>query len=93
MLFAIHCLDKPGVLERRMQALPAHRDYLDNSDINVVMSGPLVEEDDDSKIIGGMYVLEADDRATLDEILKNDPLVQADIWETVNIHPFIKRVG
>lgn len=93
MLFVIHCLDKPGMMEKRMQAISAHRDYLDNSGIKVVMSGPLVEEDDEAKIIGSVYVLEAENRATLDAILKDDPLVQADIWETVNINTFIKRVG
>lgn len=93
MLFVMHCLDKPGMMEKRMQVMQAHRDYLDNSDVNVVMSGPLVADDDEGKIIGSLYVLEAENRAALEAIQRDDPLVQADIWESVNVQAFIKRVG
>lgn len=93
MLFAIHCIDKPGVLEKRMQVMQAHRDYLDNSAITVVMSGPLVDDDDEAKVIGSLYVVEAADRAAIDAFQKDDPLFQANIWETVNVQGFVKRVG
>lgn len=93
MLFVIHCLDKPGQLEKRMSVMQAHRDYLDQSDIAVVMSGPLVDDDDDSKIIGSHYVVEAANRAAIQDFQKGDPLFQADIWSSVNIQAFVKRVG
>jgi uncharacterized protein YciI len=31
MLFAIHCLDKDGVLDKRMAVMQAHRDYLETA--------------------------------------------------------------
>lgn len=93
MLFAIHCIDKPGVLEKRTQVMQAHRDYLDNSAIKVVMSGPLVEDNDESKVIGSLYVVEAENRAAIEAFQKDDPLFQAGIWETVNVQAFVKRVG
>lgn len=93
MLFVVHCLDKPGMFERRMEAVPAHRDYIDNSGVKIVMSGPLVADDDESNIIGSLYVMEAENRTELEAILKNDPLVLADIWDVFNVHAFIKRVG
>ena len=49
MLFVMHCLDKPGVQETRNEVMPAHRDYLDSSGVKVVMSGPLVDDNDETQ--------------------------------------------
>lgn len=93
MLFVIHCIDKPGQLARRMAAMPAHRDYLDASPIEIVMSGPLVADDSETRVIGSLFVVEAPDRAAIEAFQRNDPLAQADIWDSVNVHAFVKRVG
>ena len=48
--------------------------------------------DDGETIVGSLYLFEAEDRAAVDEFQRNDPLVAADIWETVEVRAFIKRV-
>ncbi len=93
MLFVMHCLDKPGVQETRNEVMPAHRDYLDSSGVKVVMSGPLVDDNDETKVIGSLYVLDVENRAVIDKIRAEDPLSQADIWESVNVQAFVKRIG
>ena len=92
MLFAIHCLDKDGALERRMAVMQAHRDYLAQAPVEVVMSGPLMS-DDEQTIIGSFYLIEAPDRAAIEAFQKDDPLVQADIWKSAHVNVFHKRVG
>ena len=92
MLFAIHCLDKDGVLEKRMAAMPAHRDYLAAAPVEVVMSGPLMS-DDEATVIGSFYLIEAPDRAAIEAFQKDDPLAQADLWKSMHVNVFHKRVG
>ena len=92
MLFAIHCLDKDGVLEKRMSVMQAHRDYLETAPVTVVMSGPLMSDDEES-IIGSFYLIEAADRAAIEAFQNDDPLVKADLWKSMHVTVFHKRVG
>ena len=91
MLFAIYCIDKPGMLETRKAAMPAHVEYLAKSDVLVRMSGPLTKDDGET-IIGSLYVVEAPDRAAIEAFQRDDPLVAAEIWERVEVHAFAKRL-
>lgn len=91
MLFTMFCIDKPGVLEKRKAAMPGHFEYLANGPVKIVMSGPLVS-DDGQDIVGSLYVFEAADRAAVEEFQRNDPLVQADIWQSMEVRAFNKRV-
>ncbi len=91
MLFTMFCIDKPGVLETRKEVMSAHIEYLATESVKIIMSGPLVSDDGES-IVGSLYLFEAEDRAAVDEFQRNDPLVQADIWETIETRVFNKRV-
>ena len=91
MLFAIYCIDKPGMLETRKAAMPAHFDYMAQTPITVRMSGPLVDDDGET-IIGSLFVVEAPDRAAVEAFQRDDPLVAADIWERVEVRAFVKRL-
>lgn len=91
MLFMIMCKDKPGKLETRKAKLDEHRTYVDNQSLKVVLSGPLVQEGGDMH--GSLYILEADELAQAQHFADNDPLAAADVWESVTVSAFNKRVG
>ncbi len=91
MLFVIFCIDRPDSAEARAATMQAHIDYLATGPIKIVMSGPLTS-DDGNAVIGSLYLLEADSRAEVEEFRKNDPLVAADIWQTVEVRAFNKRI-
>lgn len=91
MLFIIFGIDKPGVTDKRAQVMPAHVEYLNASPIKNIMSGPLVSDDGES-IVGSFYLIEAENRKAVEEFQKDDPLVQAGIWQTVEVRAFNKRV-
>jgi hypothetical protein len=93
MLFVIFCIDKPGAAETRAATMKAHVDYLAASPIKLHMSGPLVADDDPDRTVGSLYVIEAANRAEVEKFQADDPLVAADIWETVEVRAFNKRVG
>jgi uncharacterized protein YciI len=92
MLFVMFCIDRPGMAEKRAQAMPAHVDYLATNPVKLHMSGPLTS-DDGGQIVGSLYVFDAPDRAAVEAFRANDPLVAADIWESVEVRAFNKRVG
>ena len=91
MHFCIFGIDKPNMGDIRAKVMPAHVEYLDKAPIKLVMSGPLTSDDGDA-IVGSLYVVEAEGRAAIDEFCKNDPLIQADVWEYSQIRAFNKRV-
>jgi len=49
-------------------------------------------DDEMANIVGSLYILDAADRATIEEFTMGDPLVKADIWSSIEIRAFNKRV-
>lgn len=95
MLFVIHAFDKPGALATRLAHYDAHKAFLSDTserDVKIVMSGPLVG-DDDATMIGSLFVVEAPNRATVERFNAADPFHAAGIWERVSITGFIRRQG
>jgi len=92
MLFTIFCIDKPNMTEKRATAMPNHIEYLNaQTKIKNIMSGPLMD-DEMENIVGSLYLLEAPNRTAIEEFTKGDPLVAADIWTSIEIRAFNKRV-
>ena len=91
MLFAIFCIDKPGTEATRKENMAKHVEYLGTNPIKVVISGPLMS-DDGQKIVGSLFIVDAKDRSEVERFQRNDPLVHADIWQTVEVRAFNKRL-
>jgi len=95
MLFVIHAKDKPGALPTRLANYDAHRAFLSDTSphgVRIVMSGPLVA-DDEKTMIGSLFVVEAADRTTVERFNQADPFAVAGIWENVAITGFLRRQG
>lgn len=91
MHYVIHCLDHEGALERRLAHYEAHKTYLSNPSVNIVISGPLLADDEET-MIGSMFLVEAESLAEVERFHRNDPFHAAGIWEKVSIRPFNKRM-
>jgi uncharacterized protein YciI len=91
MLFAIHALDHDDGLERRLANYDAHKAYLAASEIKTVVSGPLVSDDGET-MIGSLFIVEADSRDDVVAFNRADPFAAANVWKSVEIHAFSKRV-
>ena len=95
MLFAIHALDKPDGLARRLANYDAHKAFLPRAaefGVRLVVSGPLVADDGET-MIGSMLVVEAADRSAVERFNGSDPFAAAGVWERVVITGFINRQG
>lgn len=90
MHFIVHCLDKPEALQTRLAHYDGHKAYLENSPVKIVVSGPLLA--DDETPIGSLFVVEASSKAEVVEFNENDPFKQSGVWGIVNIYRFLKRM-
>mgnify|MGYP000657100440 CR=1 FL=1 len=86
MLFVIHAKDKPGALELRKATRAAHLEFL--GAYNTPVGGPLL--DADGQMCGSCLVLDVEDRAAAEAFVTNDPYSQAGLFETVELHEFMK---
>ncbi|MDO8608438.1 MAG: YciI family protein [Phaeospirillum sp.] len=88
-MFAVHCKDKPGHLQTRLDNRAAHLEYMKANIDKIVIGGPL-QTDDRQGMIGSLLVLDFTDRAALDAFLADDPYAKAGLFESVTATPFKK---
>lgn len=89
--YVIHCLDAADTLPRRLEHYEEHKAYLAEAPLHILVSGPLVK-DDGKTMIGSFFLVEAKNRAEVEDFNKADPFARNRIWRSVHIHSFIKRV-
>jgi uncharacterized protein YciI len=80
--------EDPAALERRMRVREEHfrRIEILKRSGEFLFGGAIL--DDNGKMIGSMILYEFPDRATMDERLKDEPYLKADVWRKVEIRPF-----
>jgi hypothetical protein len=87
MQFIVYCKDK-GAGELRHKARAEHfrhiLDELAGATTKYVFGGPLINPE--GKIVGSLFVIDAQDRAELDRVMARDPYFKHGIFETVEIH-------
>ena len=96
MYFVILGTDRPGALERRMAARPAHREYLHNPPqphrVRLLHGGPTLAADGE-QMNGSLVIVEADSLADAEHFVANDPYRKADLFESVVIRPWAWATG
>ena len=91
MHYVIHCLDRENSVQKRLDHYDDHKRYLSEGHIKTLISGPLLADDEET-MIGSCFVVEADKLEDVVAFNRNDPFYAADLWETISIRPFSKRV-
>ena len=94
MLFSIHCLDREGALQTRLDNYDAHRAHLNSTTTTIVLAGPVVADDGETPV-GSMFVIDAANRAEADAFNRADPFYELGVWDrdSIRIHPLLKRRG
>ncbi len=96
MLYAIISQDKPGSLDKRLQARPAHLSRLESlkSDARLILAGPhpAVDSPDPGAagFTGSLVVAEFDSLEAARAWADADPYVAADVYESIIVKPFKK---
>lgn len=88
MLFAFLCKDKPGHLNVRMEARPAHVEHLNklNAEGTLKMAGPFL--DAEGKPCGSLVIVETDTIEAAKALADADPYARAGLFESVEVKPF-----
>ena len=94
MLYAIHCLDHANALSIRLENYDAHREYLNATETDIVLAGP-VTADDRSTPIGSVMIISVNSQEEATRFNQGDPFYRLNIWDkaSIRIQPFIKRRG
>ena len=83
MQFIITAHDGENVLDKRMAVRPRHLEGMAKLGEHIVCAGGLL--DDGGKMKGSVLILDFEDRAALDDYLKNEPYVIEHVWETIEV--------
>ena len=83
MQFIITAHDGENVLEKRMAVRPRHLEGMAKLGEHIVCVGGLL--DDEGKMKGSVLILDFEDRAALDDYLKNEPYVVEQVWEKIEV--------
>ena len=90
-LFALMCFDKPGSLALRMANRENHLAYARDHMSMIRVAGPLL--DDAGGMAGSMFLIEAEDRATVQAFSSADPYTRAGLFERVEIKGWRVTLG
>jgi hypothetical protein len=82
-VFAIHCIDKPMQQDLRAATRASHLAYLEAAIRQVVVAGPLLDDDGDP--IGSMLLMEFPDRRAAVSFAADDPYARAGLFASVAV--------
>ncbi len=83
MQFIVKAYDGPDMLEKRMAVRPRHLEGMNKLGKQIICAGGLLDEN--GKMKGSALVMEFDNRAALDEYLKNEPYVVEGVWQKIDV--------
>ena len=83
MQYIIKAYDGEGMLDKRMEISPRHLEGIERIKEHVICAGGLL--DDEGKMKGSVLIMEYENREQLDEYLANEPYVQENVWQKIEV--------
>ncbi len=90
MPYLIYAIDHSGMDQQREAIRQAHREYLKSHGNKILASGALLS-DDGKTVIGGISLLDTNDREEAEKFANDDPYAKAGIRAKTLIHKWRKR--
>lgn len=87
MLYMLLCEDKPDSQSLRLATRDEHLAYVGNRAEPIRLAGPLLD-DDGERMVGSLFLIEADDADQVRAFNEADPYTRAGLWARVTIRPF-----
>lgn len=91
MFYVVYCQDNPETPNKRDQYYDAHRAYLKEATANIVMAGPFLDTDGQTRI-GSMLLVNAESMDEVLEFQRNDPFAINAVWKNVFINPYVMAI-
>ena len=83
MQFIVKAYDGEGMLDKRMEVRLRHLEGMKTLGKQIICAGGLL--DDEGKMKGSALIMEFENRAALDEYLKNEPYVTEGVWQKIDV--------
>ena len=83
MQFIVKAYDGKGMLDTRMEVRPRHLDGIERIKGHVICAGGLLDDEGNTK--GSVLIMEYENREQLDEYLANEPYVQENVWQKIEV--------
>ena len=83
MQYIIKAYDGEGMLDKRMEIRPRHLEGIERIKEHVICAGGLL--DDEGKMKGSVLIMEYENREQLDAYLANEPYVQENVWQKIEV--------
>ncbi|MCR9276481.1 MAG: YciI family protein [Pseudomonadaceae bacterium] len=83
-MYALICRDKADGLDLRMATRAEHLAWAGANAEAIQFAGPMVD-DDDTTLLGSIFLLKADSRAEVEAFHADDPYTKAGLWGSVEI--------
>ncbi|SCA56019.1 conserved hypothetical protein [Candidatus Terasakiella magnetica] len=93
--FVVFGTDKEGVIDKRLETRPVHRQYLRDhgmEGLKVIIGGPTIDKSAE-QMNGTMLVVEADTLQQVETFVANDPYCKGGVFETLLIRPWNWGLG
>jgi uncharacterized protein len=87
MLYVMVCEDRPDSQALRLATRAAHLEFIGTLRDRVRIAGPMLS-DDGERMIGSLFVIDADSLDDVRRIQAEDPYTQAGLFGKVTIRPF-----
>ena len=87
MLYLLFCEDKADSENVRLATREDHLGYVGSQSDRVKLAGPMFSEDG-QRMVGSMFIIEADSIETAREFNANDPYTSAGLFGSVIVRPF-----
>lgn len=89
--YLVHALDAPGKGALREELTDTHREYMGKYTQKILIGGPLMD-DSGTKRIGSSFIIQADSRNEVEELLQYEPYYVGGLFESVTIRLFRKAM-
>jgi len=90
--FMFICTDGPKTAPFRQEYLFAHLDHIEANNEAYRVAGPF-RDDASGKILGSFFLVKADTKDEAWAVMKGDPYISSDMYETVTCQHFMPACG
>jgi len=90
--FMFTCLDGPKTPPRREKYLFEHLDHIETHNEKYRVAGPM-RNNQDSDIVGSFFLVEADSEEEAWAIMRGDPYISSNMYESIAVNHFVPACG
>lgn len=90
--FMFTCLDGPKTAPLRAKHLFGHLDHIESHNEHYRVAGPM-RGGPDGEIIGSFFLVKAESEAAAWELMRGDPYISSEMYETIEVCHFAPACG